>query len=88
MLPSHIPTSSKMDRVEQIWYLSPMRAAKIQVSLRIHAVSPEPPLLAHTSIQPSDGKPDPWPLWMAEHAQLKFNLTECSKTQIRLTGPK
>ena len=38
-----------MDRVKQIWYLSPMRAAKVQASLRIRAVSPEPPLLAHTS---------------------------------------
>ena len=37
-----------MDRVKRIWYLSPMRAAKVQVSLRIRAVSPEPPLLAHT----------------------------------------
>ena len=31
------------------WYISPMRAAKVQASLRIHAVSPEPSLLAHTS---------------------------------------
>ena len=38
-----------MDRVKRIWYLSPMRAAKVQASLRIRAVSPEPPLLAHTS---------------------------------------
>ena len=38
----------KMDRVKRIWYLSPMQAAKVQASLRIHAVSPEPPLLAHT----------------------------------------
>ena len=38
-----------MDRVKRIWYLSPMRAAKVQVGLRIRAVSPEPPLLAHTS---------------------------------------
>ena len=37
------------DRVKRIWYLSPMRAAKVQASLRIRAVSPEPPLLAHTS---------------------------------------
>ena len=37
--------------------------------------------------EPSDGKPDPWPLWMAGHAQLKFVMTECSKTQIRLTRP-
>ena len=38
-----------MDRVKRIWYLSPMRAAKVQASLRIRAVSPEPPLLAHIS---------------------------------------
>ena len=38
-----------MGRVKRIWYLSPMRAAKVQASLRIHAVSPEPSLLAHTS---------------------------------------
>ena len=40
-----------MDRIKRIWYLSPMRAAKVQASLRIHAVLPEPPLLAHTSIE-------------------------------------
>ena len=39
----------KMDRVKRIWYLSPMGAAKVQASLRIRAVSPEPSLLAHTS---------------------------------------
>ena len=38
-----------MDRVKRIWFLSPMRAAKVQASLRIRAVSPEPSLLAHTS---------------------------------------
>ena len=38
-----------MDHVKRIWYLSPMRAAKVQASLRIRAVSPEPSLLAHTS---------------------------------------
>ena len=36
--------------------------------------------------EPSDRKPDPWPLWMARHTQFKFIMTECSKTQIRLTG--
>ena len=36
--------------------------------------------------EPSDRKPDLWPLWMAGHAQLKFVMTECSETQIRLTG--
>ena len=35
----------------------------------------------------SDRKPDPLPLWMAGHAQLKFVMAECSKTQIGLTGP-
>ena len=45
----------------------------------IQAVSPE---------EPSNRKPDPWPLSMAGHAQLKFVMTECSKTQIRLTRPK
>ena len=38
-----------MDRVKRIWYLLPMRAGKVQASLRIRAVSPEPSLLAHTS---------------------------------------
>ena len=38
-----------MGRDKPIWYLSPMRAAKVQASLRIRAVSPEPSLLAHTS---------------------------------------
>ena len=37
-----------MDRLKRIWYLSPMRAAKVQASLRIRAVSPEPSLLADT----------------------------------------
>ena len=36
--------------------------------------------------EPSDRKPDPWPLWMSGHAQLNFVMTDCSKTQIRLTG--
>ena len=31
-----------------------MRAAKVQASLRIRAVSPEPPLLAHTSSESSE----------------------------------
>ena len=36
--------------------------------------------------EPSDRKPDPWPLWMAGHAQLNFFMTEYSKTQIRPYG--
>ena len=40
---------------------------------------------AESQEKPSDRNPDPWPRWMAGHAQLKFLMTECSKTQIRLT---
>ena len=40
---------NELGSIKRIWYLSPMRAAKVQASLRIRAVSPEPPLLAHTS---------------------------------------
>ena len=43
------PYLHKLGRVKRIWYLSPRRAAKVQASLRIRAVSLEPPLLAHTS---------------------------------------
>ena len=39
----------KLDHVKWIWHLSPVRAAKVQARLPIRAVSPEPPLLAHTS---------------------------------------
>ena len=42
---------------------------------------------AVSQAEPSDRKPDRWPLWMTGHAQLKFVMTECSKTQIRLTRP-
>ena len=44
-------TTYYMGRVKRIWYLSAVRAAKVQASLRIRAVSPEPSLLAHTSIE-------------------------------------
>ena len=44
-----IQFKEQLGRVKRIWCLSPMRAAKVQASLRIRAVSPEPPLLAHTS---------------------------------------
>ena len=44
-----ISIHNQLGRVKRIWYLSPMRAAKVQASLRIRAVSPEPPLLAQTS---------------------------------------
>ena len=42
---------------------------------------------AESQEEPSDRKQDPWPLWMAGHAQLKFVMTECWKTQIRLMRP-
>ena len=42
-------TKDNLGRIKRIWYLSPMRAGKVQASLRMRAVSPEPLLLAHTS---------------------------------------
>ena len=67
-----------MGRVKRIWYLSPMRAAKVQASLRIRAVWPEHPLLAHTSSE-SRGN-------FRQKARSLAPLTECSKTQIHLMG--
>ena len=77
-----------MGRVKRILYISPMQAEKVQASLRIRVVSPEPHLLAHTSsesrgtfrqkarsLAPLNG-------WACA---VKFVMTECSKTQIRLT---
>ena len=49
VMPLKIDVQCRIDRVKRIWYLSPMRAPKVQTSLRIRAVSPEPSLLAHTS---------------------------------------
>ena len=66
-----------MDRVKRIWYLYVVQSRQNLRCSLIQAVSQE---------EPSDRNPDPWPLWMAGHAQLKFVMTECSKTQIRLTG--
>ena len=66
-----------------------MRAAKVQARLRIRGSRQNlhcSPIQAVSQEEPSDRKPDPWPLWMAGHAQLKIVMTECSKTQIRLTG--
>ena len=48
-LSAQLNISSNMGRAKRIWYLSPMRAAKVQASLHICAVSPEPQLLTHTS---------------------------------------
>ena len=65
---------------EQWWFRRACASAQSRQNLRcslIQAVSQE---------EPSDRKPDPWSLWMAGHAQIKFVMTECSKTQIRLTG--
>ena len=84
-------TRLQMGRVKRIWYLPPMRAAKVQASLRIRAVSPEPPLLAHTSsesrgtfrqkarsLAPLNG-------WACA---VKICHDGMSKTQIRLTRSK
>ena len=37
--------------------------------------------------EPSTRKPDPWSLWLAGHAQLKFVMTECSKHKFAWLGP-
>ena len=65
---------------EQRWFSRACASMQSRQNLRcslIQAVSQE---------EPSDRKPDPWPFWIAGHAQLKFVMTECSKTQIHLTG--
>ena len=67
---------------EQRWFRRACASAQSRQNLRcslIQAVSQE---------EPSGRRPDSWPLSMAGHAQLKFVMTECSKTQIRLTGLK
>ena len=67
---------------EQRRFMRACASAQSRQNLRcslIRAVSQE---------EPTDRKPDPWPLWMAEHAQLKFVMTKCSKTQTCLTRPK
>ena len=72
----------QMGRIKRIWYLSPMWAAKVQANLCCSLKQ------AGSQEKPSDRKPFPWPLWTAGHAQLKFVMTECSKTQIHLTRHK
>ena len=55
-----------LGRVKQIWYLSPLWAAKVQASLCIRAVCQNRRcslLQAVSQEEPSDRKPDPWPLW-------------------------
>ena len=51
--PAKFPAYHQMGRVKRLWYLSPMRAVKVQASLRIRAVTPEPLLLAHKSSESS-----------------------------------
>ena len=58
------------------WACASVQSRQNLCCLFIQAVSQE---------EPSDRKPDRCPLWMAGHVQLKFVMTECSKTQIRLT---
>ena len=59
------PGQYYVDCVKRIWYLSPVRAGKVQVSLRIRSVSPNlrcSLIQAVSQEEPSDRKPDPWPL--------------------------
>ena len=69
--------------------IGPRKANLVLIAYASSEGSGEPahPLIqAVSQEEPSDRQPDPWALWMAGHAQLKFVMTECSKTQIRLTG--
>ena len=43
-------------------------------------------LQAVSQEEPSDRKPDPWPLWMAGHVQLKFVMTELPEDTNSLDG--
>ena len=61
LIKHYSPRRHQMGRAKRIWYLSPMRAAKVQASLRIRAVSPSL-IQAVSQEEPSDRKPDPWPL--------------------------
>ena len=84
------PTQHQLGRVKRIWYLSPMEQRRFRracASAQSHQNLRCSLIQAVNQEEPSDRKPDPWPLWMAGHAQLKFVMTECSKTQIRLTRP-
>ena len=92
----------KADRltVSLLWFIyGPRQANLVLIAYASSEGSGEPAhpcSLARTSAtrsykqwvkrNPTDRKPDPWPFWIAGHAQLKFVMTECSKTQIRLTG--
>ena len=67
-----------------------MWAAKVQASLHIRAVSPEPPLLAHTSSESSGTfrqKARSLAPLNGKACAVKIVMTECSKTQNRLTRP-
>ena len=61
----------------------PRQANLVLIAYASSESSGEPahPLIqAVSQEEPSDRKPDPWPFWIAGHAQLKFGMTECSKT--------
>ena len=89
MYPAQYLENHYLGRDKRIWYLSPMRAAKVQASLRIRAVSPEPLLLAHTSSE-SRGIFRQKARYLAPlngwACAVKICNDGSSKTQIRLTG--
>ena len=61
-----------MDRVKRIWYLSHMRAAKVQASLRIRAVS-RMRSLARTSAARS------YKQWVRRNLQTESQIPELSE---------
>ena len=65
-----------MGHVKRIWYLSSMQAAKVRASLRICQNLHCSLIQAVSQEEPSDRKPDPWPLWMAGHAHSHDGMLE------------
>ena len=72
-----------MSQLMRLWYLSHRGPVKAQVSLCIHAVSPEPSLFAHmkngSRRRVRQKKSDILSHWMVVHAQLKNEFTEDEK---------
>ena len=76
-IPYPFQYSNNMSQLMRLRYLSHRQPAKAQASLRTRAVSPEPSLFAHISMEVderSDQKSDNWPHWTAAHARLNNEI--------------
>ena len=68
-----------MSQLMRLWYLSHMRPAKAQASLRIRVVSSDPSLIAHINYGSRERVRPKIRHWMAVHARLKNEFTEDKK---------